>query len=182
LRGIDENSSKESGVAIEALSQLRQATKGGTVLVVHHTGKDSSKGLRGSTALLAAVDLSIEIASTGAGRLQATVRKSNAGAEPMPEHYLLETVPLSGGGSSAVLRATGAPAPNPELEAFVLEVLNESPNESMSAAEIREAIEEQLPRKLNRSSFERQALKPLLDKNKVQKLGQGRSTRYRLPK
>jgi len=182
LRGIDENSSKESGVAIEALSQLRQATKGGTVLVVHHTGKDSSKGLRGSTALLAAVDLSIEIASTGAGRLQATVRKSNAGAEPTPEHYLLETVPLSGGGSSAVLRATGAPAPNPELEAFVLEVLNESPNESMSAAEIREAIEEQLPRKLNRSSFERQALKPLLDKNKLQKLGQGRSTRYRLPK
>lgn len=182
LRGIDENSSKESGIPIAALSRLREATKGGTVLVVHHTGKDSSKGLRGSTALLAAVDLTIEIASTGAGRLQATVRKSNAGAEPMPEHYLLETVPLSSGGSSAILKATGAPAPNPELEALVLEFLETSPNESMTSTELRKAIEEQLPRTVSRATFERQALKPLLDKCKVERVGNGRTTRYQLPK
>lgn len=182
LRGIDENSSKESGIPIAALSRLREATKGGTVLVVHHTGKDSSKGLRGSTALLAAVDLSIEVVSTGAGRLQAAVRKSNAGAEPMPEHYLLETVPLSSGGSSAVLKATGAPAPNPELEALLLGVLESSPGESMTANELREALNEQTPKALSRSTFDRQALTPLLNKGKVQKVGSARSTRYQLAK
>jgi len=117
LQGIDENSSKESGISIEALSQLRVATNGGTILVVHHSGKDATKGLRGSSALLAAVDLTIEIANTGQGRLQATVRKSNAGTEPMPEHFLLSTQPISGNRSSAVLIPTGAPEANPQLEA-----------------------------------------------------------------
>ena len=180
LQGIEENSSKESGVTIEALSQIRQATNGGTVLVVHHSGKDSSKGLRGSSALLAAVDLTIEIASNGLGRLQATVRKSNAGSEPMPEHYTLATINLEGERSSAVLLATGAPAPNPELEALVVAFLKESPSGQMSAAHLREALNETLPKALSRSTFERQALNPLLASGKLEKQGTGKSTNYKL--
>lgn len=180
LQGIEENSSKESGVTIEALSQIRQATNGGTVLVVHHSGKDSSKGLRGSSALLAAVDLTIEIASHGLGRLQATVRKSNAGSEPMPEHYLLNTVHLDGERSSAVLVSTGAPAANPELEGLVLSFLSESPSGTMSATQLREALNETLPKALSRSTFERQALNPLLASGKLIKLGTAKSTTYQL--
>jgi hypothetical protein len=180
LQGIDENSSKDSGIPIEALSQLRVATKGGSVLVVHHSGKDSSKGLRGSSALLAAVDLSIEIANTGQGRLQATVRKSNAGTEPMPEHYLLNTQPVSGNRSSAVLISTGAPVANPELEAKLLEVLALDPLEPMSSNQLREAVNETLPKALSRSTFERQALNPLVKAGKVVKQGNAKSTRYLL--
>jgi adenosyl cobinamide kinase/adenosyl cobinamide phosphate guanylyltransferase len=180
LQGIEENSSKESGVTIEALSQIRQATNGGTVLVVHHSGKDSSKGLRGSSALLAAVDLTIEIASNGLGRLQATVRKSNAGSEPMPEHYTLTTVHLEGERSSAVLLSTGAPAANPELEALVVTFLTESPSGCMSASQLREAMNETLPKQLSRSTFERQALNPLLASGKLEKQGTHKSTTYRL--
>jgi hypothetical protein len=181
LQGIEENSSKESGVSIEALSQLRQATKGGTVLVVHHSGKDSTKGLRGSSALLAAVDLTIEIANTGQGRLSATVRKSNAGTEPMPEHYLLSTVALESSRSSAVLIATGAPAANPELEALLLDLITESTWGNMSATQLREALNETLPKPISRSTFERQALKPLLNAGKIVKQGTHKSTTYRLP-
>ena len=180
LQGIEENSSKESGVTIEALSQIRQATNGGTVLVVHHSGKDSSKGLRGSSALLAAVDLTIEIAGHGLGRLQATVRKSNAGSEPMPEHYNLATVYLDGDRSSAVLLSTGAPAANPELEALVIRFLQESPSGSMSATQLREALNETLPKALSRSTFERQALNPLLASGKLVKQGSAKSTTYLL--
>ena len=181
LQGIEENSSKESGVSIDALSQLRQATNGGTVLVVHHSGKDSTKGLRGSSALLAAVDLTIEIANTGLGRLQATVRKSNAGSEPMPEHYTLSTVALESSRSSAVLIATGAPAANPELEALLLDLIRESTWGSMSATQLRETLNEALPKPISRSTFERQALKPLLNAGKIMKQGTHKSTTYRLP-
>lgn len=180
LQGVEENSSKESGVTIEALSQLRQATNNGTVLVVHHSGKDSSKGLRGSSALLAAVDLTIEIASHGLGRLQATVRKSNAGTEPMPEHYTLTTIHLDGERSSAVLLSTGAPAANPELEGVALEVLTESASGNMSANQLREAVNEQLGTNFSRSTFERQALAPLIKVGKVEKVGRARTTTYRL--
>jgi hypothetical protein len=177
LQGIDENSSKDSGIPIEALSQLRVATKGGSVLVVHHSGKDSSKGLRGSSALLAAVDLSIEIANTGQGRLQATVRKSNAGTEPMPEHYLLNTQPVSGNRSSAVLISTGAPVANPELEAQALEVLRIDPLEAMSLREILKAVNEELPKPVSAATFKRTFL-PMVKEAKVLKQGSAKNTRY----
>lgn len=180
LQGIEENSSKESGVSIEALSSLRQATNGGTVLVVHHSGKDSSKGLRGSSALLAAVDLTIEISNDGLGRLQANVRKSNAGSQPMPEHYLLTTVPLEGGRSSAVLISTGAPAPNPQLEAKLLEVAELNSIERLSAAQLHKALNEELPKPLSLSTFKRQALNPLIESGKLMKHGSGKATTYGL--
>ena len=181
LQGIDENSSKDSGIPIEALSQLRVATKGGSVLVVHHSGKDSSKGLRGSSALLGAVDLSIEIANTGQGRLQATVRKSNAGSEPMPEHYLLTTQPVSGNRSSAVLISTGAPVANPELEAKALEVLKIDPLEAMSLREILKAVNEELPKPVSAATFKRTFL-PMVKEAKVLKQGSAKNTRYLIAK
>lgn len=181
LQGIDENSSKDSGIPIDALSQLRVATKGGSVLVVHHSGKDSSKGLRGSSALLGAVDLAIEIANTGQGRLQATVRKSNAGSEPMPEHYLLNTQPVSGNRSSAVLISTGAPVANPELEAKALEVLSIDPLEPMSLPQILKAVNEEIPKAVSLSTFKRTFL-PMVKEGKVLKQGNGKNTSYLITK
>lgn len=184
LQGVEENSSRESGAVIDALSQIRQATNGGTVFLVHHSGKDSSKGLRGSSALLAAVDLTIEISSNGAERLQANVRKSNAGTEPMAEHYTLNTFNLGNDDEeervSAVLIGTGAPAANPELEALLLEILAQSPHETMTANEMREELNESCPKPLSLSSFKRQALNPLIKAGKVTQAGQGRTTKYRL--
>jgi hypothetical protein len=183
-QGIDENSSQYVGTIMEALSQLRQATRGGSVMVVHHSGKDSSKGLRGSTAFLAAVDLSIEIASGGNGRISATVRKSNAGAMPMPEWYELETVPLSPldgeSRSSAVLIPTGAPRKDEALELMVIEVLEGCSSGSMSAPQIRAALLE-LGRECSPSHLDRTALKPMLNRGAVTVEGKARATRYSLP-
>ena len=58
--GVDENSAKDMGEVVSYLDQLRKAT-GACVLVVHHTGKDTSAGARGSSALLGAVDTAIEV-------------------------------------------------------------------------------------------------------------------------
>jgi hypothetical protein len=55
LVGADENSARDMGIAVDALYRLRDATRGGTVAVAHHTGKDRST-IRGSSALEAGVD------------------------------------------------------------------------------------------------------------------------------
>lgn len=55
LVGADENSAKDMGEAVDALYRLRDATGDGTVLAVHHTGKDRET-TRGSSALEAGVD------------------------------------------------------------------------------------------------------------------------------
>jgi hypothetical protein len=51
----------------------------------------------------------------------------------------------------------------------------------MSAAQLREALNETLPKPISRSTFERQALKPLLNAGKIMKQGTHKSTTYRLP-
>lgn len=56
----DENSSAEMGKLIDAARTL-QAHTGGLVVLVHHTGKSQSAGLRGHSSLLGALDTAIEV-------------------------------------------------------------------------------------------------------------------------
>lgn len=65
--GLDENSSQDMGRILAGMKRLQGVT-GGLVLVVHHTGKDASKGMRGHSSLLAALDGSIEVERTATSR------------------------------------------------------------------------------------------------------------------
>lgn len=56
----DENSSKEMGEILQACKRL-QGLIGGLVILVHHTGKDNTKGARGHSSLFAALDGAIEV-------------------------------------------------------------------------------------------------------------------------
>lgn len=76
----DENSSKEMGLILEATKQLQVRT-GGLVVVVHHTGKDSSRGMRGHSSLHAALDAAIEVERGAAGTRQWAVAKSKDGED-----------------------------------------------------------------------------------------------------
>jgi hypothetical protein len=61
MAGGDENSSKDMSVFVKNIDVIREST-GAHVMVVHHSGKDASRGARGSNALLAAVDTELEVA------------------------------------------------------------------------------------------------------------------------
>jgi hypothetical protein len=65
--GADENSSVDMGNIITAAKRL-QNLLGGLVLLVHHTGKDATKGLRGHSSLHAALDGAIEVNATSSRR------------------------------------------------------------------------------------------------------------------
>lgn len=58
--GTDENSSSDMGKILAGASELQEAT-GGMTLLVHHPGKDASRGLRGHSSLHAALDTVIEV-------------------------------------------------------------------------------------------------------------------------
>lgn len=64
--GMDENSGLDMGRAIQGADQLSKLV-GGLVVLVHHTGKDSGKGMRGSSALYAAADAVIEVTAGAMG-------------------------------------------------------------------------------------------------------------------
>lgn len=62
--GCDENSSKDMGEIIRGASVL-QSQINGLVLLVHHDGKDATRGLRGHSSLLGALDTALKITVDG---------------------------------------------------------------------------------------------------------------------
>lgn len=60
LMGGDENSAQDVGAFNSAIAALIEST-GACVMIIHHSGKDKTKGARGSSALLGALDTEIEV-------------------------------------------------------------------------------------------------------------------------
>jgi hypothetical protein len=77
LVGGDEDKARDMGVAVDALYKVRNATRDGTVAVLHHTGKDKVT-TRGSSALEAGVD-TVYATEGGAERVTLTRMKRKDG-------------------------------------------------------------------------------------------------------
>lgn len=88
----DENSSKDMGELLQAAKSFQAAT-GGLVVLVHHTGKDTSKGLRGHSSLFAALDAVIEVTRDG-DRRKWSVAKSKDGEDGDGRVFKLTVVEL----------------------------------------------------------------------------------------
>lgn len=106
----DENSSQDVGRFVANIDAMRRPWKA-TVLVVHHTGKDTDRGARGSSALKAAVDAEFEVSRRDDDKLvNLTTRKMKDADAPPPLAFNLASMAVtdSDGGitSSAVLTLT----------------------------------------------------------------------------
>jgi putative DNA primase/helicase len=90
--GSDENDSKHMGQIIASAKMLQDLT-GGLVLLVHHTGKDSTRGMRGHSSLLAALDCAIEVKRSGDHR-EWLLAKNKDGEDGASHPFKLDVVPL----------------------------------------------------------------------------------------
>lgn len=90
--GMDENSSVDMGHAINACKLIQQGV-GGLVLLVHHSGKDATKGMRGHSSLHAALDAAIEVKRSGDDR-EWSVAKAKDGADGKAHPFMLEVVDM----------------------------------------------------------------------------------------
>ncbi|MBT3788201.1 MAG: AAA family ATPase [Alphaproteobacteria bacterium] len=57
----DENNASDMGRFVRGADLLRSSFPGSSAIVVHHTGKEGARGLRGSSALLGALSTSIKV-------------------------------------------------------------------------------------------------------------------------
>lgn len=88
----DENSSKDMGEILEA-AKLLQSLIQGLVVLIHHTGKDSTRGLRGHSSLFAACDAVVEVVRAEDIR-EWKVSKSKDGTDGGSHVFTLEVVEL----------------------------------------------------------------------------------------
>jgi hypothetical protein len=74
--GANENSGEDMGPVMERFSFICNQT-GAAVLVIHHSGKDQARGMRGWSGILAHIDTEIEVIEDE-GRKTATITKQRS--------------------------------------------------------------------------------------------------------
>lgn len=94
MQGADENSAKDVSVLISNIGTIISAL-GAAVVLVHHVGKDATRGARGSSVLRAAADTEILILKTETGRI-ASVTKQKDGEDGLTLSFELEQVEIAG--------------------------------------------------------------------------------------
>lgn len=73
--GGNENDAKDTGTMVAHCARIHKET-GAMVILVHHSGKDTTSGARGSSVLRAAADVEIEVSSPPQGKGGRTARVS----------------------------------------------------------------------------------------------------------
>lgn len=90
--GANENTGEDMGKALGHCRTLHKAT-GAMVLLVHHSGKDATKGARGWSGIQAAMDVEIEVTRNGDDRA-ATITKMKDGDDRRAYGFRLTVVPV----------------------------------------------------------------------------------------
>lgn len=90
MPGGNENAGEDMGKALAHCRGLHRAT-GALVMLVHHSGKDASKGARGWSGLRAAADVEMEVARADEDRVL-SVTKQKDGDDGGEYGFKLETV------------------------------------------------------------------------------------------
>lgn len=95
MLGADENSATDMGKFVKSCDTVKEHC-GCALQAIHHSGKDSSKGMRGSSALMGAVDTSIRVKKSGE---QITLNMDKQkDAEPVEDlFFLMKTATVSVG-------------------------------------------------------------------------------------
>ena len=89
--GVDENSVKEISQVLNHLKFIQRETNSLT-LIVHHSGKDVNRGLRGSSSIRAALDTSIEVSSESYTQKEWRIEKSKDSADGLTYKYSLREI------------------------------------------------------------------------------------------
>lgn len=115
MAGGDENGPEDMGALIRGADMVRTLT-GATVILVHHTGKDESRGGRGHSSLFAALDTEIVVSQTGSVRI-ATVTKQRDLPSGGRYAFALDVVELGHDSegdpvTTCIVRAADAPPPD----------------------------------------------------------------------
>lgn len=92
MPGANENAGEDVGKALGHCKRIHEQT-GALVLLVHHSGKDATKGARGWSGLRAAADAEIEVVREGDFRCM-TLTKNKDGEDGVQFPFALEVVEL----------------------------------------------------------------------------------------
>jgi hypothetical protein len=134
-QGLDENASQDMGRILAGMKRLSERIEG-LVLVVHHTGKDASKGLRGHSSLFAGLDGIIEVERKDSARTWRAAKVKDA-ADDLSVPFKLVVVQL---GIDPDGDAISSCAVAPDAGAVIAPTQPKGANQRLALAAIRRAL------------------------------------------
>lgn len=116
--GANENSGEDMGLVISHCSTIHKVT-GATVVLIAHSGKDQTKGIRGWSGIKAALDMEMEITRDDENRTARISKMKDGEGEGERFGFTLPVVPIGMDGdgdliSSCVVEHCEAVAPKPK--------------------------------------------------------------------
>jgi hypothetical protein len=93
MAGMDENDASQVSEMFQSIGALKHEI-GCAVLLLHHTGKDASRGERGSYALRANADISLEITEVGGGMGELHSRKQRDNEKEKAIRFKIESAEI----------------------------------------------------------------------------------------
>ena len=141
MTSMDENSSRDAGVAVAELDKIGKAFPGAALVAIHHVGKGEHQSLRGSSALLAGADLELTV-ETKNRRRALRVRKANG--IPDGQTFPFQLVPVGTPSGEVVLaEADTGSAPlealGPTSNSTIQKLLTLVPDDEILRLDLREA-------------------------------------------
>jgi putative DNA primase/helicase len=109
ILGGDENSSTDMGKFVAGCDAVRNHT-GATIIGIHHSGKDDSRGMRGSSSLMGAVDTVLKVEQNeDTKNITVTMKKQKDEEEIQPLTFASKLIEFGIGQSSIILEAIETP-------------------------------------------------------------------------
>ena len=152
MPGGDENGGKDVGLALAHCKRIHAAT-GAVVILIHHSGKDATKGARGWSGLKGAADAELEVLRTPGGRML-RISKQKDGEDSLQWGFGLEVVNIGMDEDGEVITSCvvvdaplGVPAGVPDralgpVEIVVNDVIQEFLGGSVDGIDMREILVE----------------------------------------
>lgn len=123
----DEDKARDINVVVQRAEKIQRET-GAHVLIVHHSGKDRDRGMRGSNALLGAADAVIEVSrGEGSEFCEGKIVKVKDGSADAPLKYVLRQSVL------------GQDAEGDDVASCVVEPTDASPGETRGKPKLSDA-------------------------------------------
>ena len=94
IPGIDENLSKDMNTFIHNLDKISKKLGNSLIVGIHHPGKNTENGLRGSSTLLGAADSVIQITSDDGGLRTALIQKQKDDKDFLSFTFRLSTIDI----------------------------------------------------------------------------------------
>lgn len=129
----DENSPADMAAYVAGCDSLREKT-GAAVVVLHHEGKDASRGPMGHTKLRGALDTSVRVHRDNAGNVRVEIVDQRNGPADLSLLFSIEAV-----GRGPVLRPIKEGTEKEFLASETLDVLAAQPD-GTSLKEVKEAV------------------------------------------